>query len=106
VAAAVNTESQRQVIGMTVGPSEAATFWAAFLRSLVRRGLPGAQWVISDAHPGPKAAADNVLKATRQRCRVHFKHNAPAHANKIQRRMDSATIATVPQHQAAGAVER
>jgi putative transposase len=95
VAVAVNTEGQRQVIGMKVGPSEAETFWTEFLRSLMRRGLRGVKLVISDAHLGLKAAAAKVLKATWQRCRVHFMSNALAHANKTQRRMVSATIATV-----------
>jgi putative transposase len=95
VAVAVNTEGQRQVIGMKVGPSEAETFWTEFLRSLMRRGLRGVKLVISDAHLGLKAAAAKVLKASWQRCRVHFMRNALAHANKTQRRMVSATIATV-----------
>jgi putative transposase len=95
VAVAVNTEGQRQVIGMKVGPSEAETFWTEFLRSLMRRGLRGVKLVISDAHLGLKTAAAKVLKATWQRCRVHFMRNALAHANKTQRRMVSATIATV-----------
>ena len=95
VAVAVNTEGQRQVIGMKVGPSEAETFWTEFLRSLMRRGLRGVRLVISDAHLGLKAAAAKVLKATWQRCRVHFMRNALAYANKTQRRMVSATIATV-----------
>ena len=94
-AVAVNTEGQRQVIGMKVGPSEAETFWTEFLRSLMRRGLRGVKLVISDAHLGLKAAAAKVLKATWQRCRVHFMRNALAHANKTQRRMVSAAIATV-----------
>jgi len=72
VAVAVNTEGQRQVIGMKTGPSEAETFWTEFLRSLTRRGLRGVRLVISDAHEGLKAAAAKVLKATWQRCRVHY----------------------------------
>jgi putative transposase len=52
VAVAVNTEGQRQIIGMKVGPSEAETFWTEFLRSLMRRGLRGVKLVISDAHLG------------------------------------------------------
>jgi len=95
VAVAVNTDGQRQVIGMKTGPSEAETFWTEFLRSLTRRGLRGVRLVISDAHEGLKAAAAKVLKATWQRCRVHFMRNALAYANKTQRRMVSAAIATV-----------
>jgi putative transposase len=50
--------------------------------------------VISDAHEGLKAAVAKVPKATWQRCRVHFMRNALAHANRTQRRMVSAAIAT------------
>ena len=51
--------------------------------------------VISDSHEGIKAAVAKVLKATWQRCRVHFMRNALAHAGKTQRRMVSAAIGTV-----------
>jgi len=95
VAVAVNTNGQREVLGLQTGPSEAETFWTDFLRSLTRRGLRGVKLVISDAHEGLKAAAAKVLKATWQRCRVHFMRNALAHAGPTQRRVVSAAIATV-----------
>ena len=94
VAVGVNTDGQRQVLGMQVGASEAETFWTAFLRSLMRRGLRGVRLVISDSHEGLKAACAKVLKATWQRCRVHFMRNALAHAGKAHRRMVAAAIAT------------
>jgi putative transposase len=65
---------------MKVGPSEAETRWTAFLRSLKRRVLRGVKLVIADAHLGLKAATGKVLKATWQRCRVHFMRNSLAHA--------------------------
>ena len=73
---------RREVLGMAVGPSEAEPFWTTFLRSLTRRGLRGVKLVISDAHEGLKAAVAKVLKATWQRCRVHFLRNALAHARQ------------------------
>ena len=94
VAVAVNTGGRREVLGMTVGNSEAEHFWTEFLRSLARRGLRGAKLVISDAHEGPKAAANRVLGATAQRCKVHFQRNAMAHAGKTQRRIVAAWIGT------------
>ena len=107
VAVAVNTDGQRQVLGMKVGASEAEPFWTEFLRSLTRRGLRGVRLVISDSHEGIKAAAAKVLKATWQRCRVHFMRNALANAPKTQRRMVSAAIATVfAQETAANAHEQ
>jgi transposase-like protein len=61
VAVGVNTDGRREVLGMTVGHSEAEPFWVEFLRSLARRGLRGAKLVISDAHEGLKAAIVKVL---------------------------------------------
>jgi putative transposase len=95
VAVGVNTEGQREVLGLKVGASEAEPFWTEFLRSLNRRGLRGVKLVISDSHEAIKAAVSKVLKATWQRCRVHFMRNALAHASKTQRRMVSAAIGTV-----------
>src|SRR5258708_9818651 len=95
IAIAVNTDGVREVLGMSVGPSEAEPFWTNFLRSLSRRGLRGVKLVISDAHEGLKAAAAKVLKCTWQRCRVHFIRNALAHAGKGQRQVVLALINTV-----------
>ncbi len=94
VAVGVNTQGRREVLGMDIGSSEAETFWTAFLRRLVKRGLKGVKLVISDAHEGIKAAASRVLKATWQRCRVHFMRNALAHAGRSGKRVVSAFIAT------------
>ncbi len=90
----VNSDGRREILGMDIGPSEAETFWTAFLRKLARRGLRGVKLVISDAHEGIKAAVAKVLNATWQRCRVHFMRNALAHAGKSGRRVVSAFIAT------------
>ena len=90
VAVGVNTDGRREVLGMTVGHSEAEPFWAEFLRT----GLRGAKLVISDAHEGLKAAIVKVLGATWQRCRVHFMRNALAYAGKTQRRIVAAWIGT------------
>jgi len=94
IAVAVNTDGRREVLGMTVGNSEAEPFWTEFLRSLARRGLRGVKLVVSDAHEGLKTAITKVLGATWQRCRVHFMRNAMAHAGKTQRRIVSAWIGT------------
>jgi putative transposase len=95
IAVGVNGDGRREILGLAVGPSEAETFWTEFLRSLTRRGLRGVKLVISDAHLGLKAAIAKVLKATWQRCRVHFTRNVLAHATKGQRQMVSALIGTI-----------
>jgi transposase-like protein len=94
IAVGVNADGRREVLGMAVGSSEAEPFWLDFLRTLKRRGLAGVRLVISDAHEGLKAAVTKVLRATWQRCRVHFARNALAHAGKTQRRIVSAWIGT------------
>ena len=50
VATGVNSQGQREILGMDVGASEDGAFWMAFLRSLNARGLSGVELVISDAH--------------------------------------------------------
>ena len=94
VAVAVNDRGRREVLGMAIGASEAETFWTDFLRSLARRGLRGVQLVISDDHKGLKAAAQRVLQATWQRCRVHFQRNLLAHSGRQGRRVIAALLHT------------
>jgi transposase-like protein len=92
IAVAVDAEGRREIVGLHLGPSEAETFWATFLRSLVRRGLKGVKLVISDAHEGLKAAIRRVLGATWQRCRVHWMRSALAHVGKGQQAMVAAAL--------------
>jgi putative transposase len=94
VAVAVNGDGRREVLGLSIGVSEAETFWTEFLRSLARRGLRGVKLVISDAHEGLKAAVAKVLHASWQRCRVHFMRNVLAYAGKQGRRVVAAFIGT------------
>ena len=94
VAVGVNADGRREGLGIDIGPSEAETFWTAFLRKLARRGLRGVKLVVSDAHEGIKAAVSRIFTATWQRCRVHFMRNALAHAGRSGRRVVSAFIAT------------
>jgi putative transposase len=92
IAVAVSTEGKREIVGLGLGPSEAETFWSAFLKGLLRRGLRGVKLVISDAHEGLKHAIGKVLGATWQRCRVHWMRNALAHVPKGQHSMVAAAL--------------
>lgn len=104
IAVGVNDDGRREILGVTVGPSEAETFWTEFLRSLARRGLRGVKLVISGAHEGLKAAVAKVLHATWQRCRVHAMRNLLAHAGRQGRGVAAAFIATAfAQHTAEAA---
>ncbi|EYD72840.1 IS256 family transposase [Limimaricola hongkongensis] len=96
IAVAVNTDGRREIIGLSIGlsigPSEAETFWTDFLRSLKSRSLADVKLVISDAHTGLKAAIARVFEATWQRCRVHWMRNALAHVPKGQHTVVAAAI--------------
>lgn len=95
IAMGVNRDGRREILGLGLGPSEAAIFWLDFLRGLIKRGLKGVKLVISDAHDGLKRAIAQMLKASWQRCRVHFMRNALAHVPKAQHSMVAAAIRTV-----------
>ena len=85
IAVAANSDGKREIIGLSIGDSEAMVFWMEFLRSLVKRGLKGVKLVVSDAHEGLKAAIVKGLGgATWQRCRVHTTRNLLARVPKAQ----------------------
>jgi len=96
VAYGVRETGEREVIGLTVGPSEDAAFWKEFLRSLVSRGLTGVMLVISDAHLGLREAISEILTgASWQRCRVHFMRNALSRVPRGAQAMVAAAIRTI-----------
>jgi putative transposase len=105
LAIGVNSDGRREVLGLDIGASEAATFWIEFMRKLRRRGMKGVKLVVSDAHEGLKAAISQTLNATWQRCRVHFMRNVLAHAGKQGRRVVSAFIGTAFAQPDAGAAK-
>lgn len=83
IAIGVKETGEREVLGLDLGPGEDASFWLAFLRGLVARGLSGVRLVTSDAHEGLRQAIEAILGgATWQRCRVHFMRNLLAHVPK------------------------
>ena len=92
IAVAVNSEGKREIVGLHIGPSEAETHWATFLKSLVRRGLRGVKLVVTDAHEGLKAAIRRVFGASWQRCRVHWMRNALSYVPKGQQSMVAAAL--------------
>jgi transposase-like protein len=105
VAIGVTLDGERQILGVDVGTSEDRSFWTAFLRSLVKRGLAGVRLVISDAHEGLKHALGTVLSGTAwQRCRVHFMRNLLATVPQAMREPIAAIVRTIfaqPDHASA-----
>lgn len=76
VAAGVNEDGVREVIGIADGAKEDKASWLAFLRHLKERGLCGVKLAVSDACLGLVAALEEVFPDARwQRCAVHFYRN-------------------------------
>lgn len=77
IALGIDWEGRRQVLAVEYANRESQSSWREFLRQLKERGLSGVQFVVSDDHPGLKAAIREVLpEAWWQRCYVHFLRNA------------------------------
>ena len=76
---------------MSVSTSEAEVHWRTFFTSLVNRGMHGVTLIVSDDHPGMKAARKAVFPALPwQRCYFHLCQNAQAYARKIEERKEIA----------------
>ena len=77
VALGIDWEGRRQVLAVEYAQRESHKSWKEFLLGLKQRGLHGVRLVVSDDHPGLKAAVREVLtEAWWQRCYVHFLRNA------------------------------
>lgn len=103
IAIRVNPDGRREVPGLEICISEGGVDLdrvpAPADPPRPRAGL----LAVSEAHEGIKAAVSKALGATWQRCRVHFRRNAVAHAGKSGRRAVSAFIATAFAQEAAEA---
>jgi putative transposase len=96
VATGVAADGRREVLGFAVGNSQDGAFWTTFLRSLKARGLAEVALVIADAHLGLRQAVHAVLlRASVQRCQVHFLRNVLAQVNKSSAEMVAAAIRAI-----------
>lgn len=77
IALGIDWEGRRQVLAVEYANRESQSSWREFLLQLKDRGLNGVHLVVSDDHPGLKAAVREVLPGVWwQRCYVHFLRNA------------------------------
>jgi putative transposase len=80
IAAGVNLQGKRELLGVSVALSEQEVHWRTFLQSLVQRGLGGVRLIISDAHTGLQSARQAVFGSIPwQRCQFHLQRNAQAY---------------------------
>jgi len=76
LAAGVNADGHREILGLQVTSAEDGAGWLGFFRDLTVRGLAGVQLVTSDAHRGLVEAIGATLPgASWQRCRTHYAAN-------------------------------
>ncbi len=91
IAVGLTSEGKRVILGVSVSLSEAEVHWRQFLQSLLQRGLRGVQLIISDAHPGLKAARKAVFGGLPwQRCQFHLQQNAQAYISRQEQRAEVA----------------
>lgn len=80
IAIGINAEGQRNILAVELANRESTTSWSNFLDRLIKRGLRGVEFVVSDDHEGLKSAITQKLtNAIWQRCYVHFLRNAMEH---------------------------
>jgi transposase-like protein len=87
VAIGITADGKRRVLGVSVAFSEAEIHWRDFLDSLIKRGLCGVKFIVSDDHAGLKAARRATLPSVPwQRCQFHLQQNAQAYVARIEQR--------------------
>jgi putative transposase len=80
IANGIDFQGYRHILGVSVSLGEHEIHWRTFLQSLVKRGLQGVQLIVSDDHPGLKAARIAVFGGILwQRCQFHLQQNASQH---------------------------
>lgn len=73
----VGADGYREHLGVWLGASESAASWRTVFEDLVKRGLTGVQYVVSDEHAGLVQAVQRFFPTVaHQRCQVHFQRNA------------------------------
>ncbi len=61
IAAGVNADGHREILGVDIASSEADVGWLTFLRGLTARGLTGVRLVVSNRHAGLRDALASTL---------------------------------------------
>jgi putative transposase len=82
-ACGIDSKGYRQVLGTSVSLSEAEVHWRNFLESLLKRGMHGVKYIVSDSHTGLTGALRSVLPGVLwQRCQFHLQQNAQPYITK------------------------
>ena len=91
MAAGLNLDGKREVLGVSTSLSEAEIHWRTFLESLTQRGVAGVELITSDDHAGLGKARIAVFGGVPwQRCQFHLQQNAQAY---VPRRVLKSEVA-------------
>lgn len=89
----INEDGYREHLGVWLGGSESRETWSRVFQGLVRRGLSGVEYVVSDEHAGLCESIKRYFpQAEHQRCQVHYLRNAYSYTSspELQREIKSA----------------
>jgi len=91
IAVGITPQGHRSLLGVSVSLSEAEVHWREFLGSLQARGLHGVKLIVSDDHPGLKAALQaRFASVPWQRCQFHLQQNAGHYVPRLEMRGELA----------------
>ena len=92
IAVGIEADTGRRMLpGVSVGLAEAAEHRAAFIQSLMMRGMNRPNCITSDDHKGiRRALAETLTGVPWQRCQFHFQQNAQAHVTSVRYRSIAA----------------
>ena len=89
----IDPDGRRSILGASSSLSEAEVHWREFFKQLQARGMHGMRLMISDDHPGIRAARRAVFPSLKwQRCQFHLSQNAQSYAPKKSMRMEIGEV--------------
>jgi putative transposase len=80
----IRADGYREHLGCWLGASESGESWTMVLEDLVRRGLIGVVYAVSDEHQGLVGALRRFFpEAAHQRCQVHYLRNVLSKVSSV-----------------------
>ena len=92
IGVSIYQEGKRRILGVSVEVKDAEIHWRVFLDHLVHQGISGVEYIVSDNHPGLKAARRAVFTGSIwQRCQHNLIQDAMKQAPKEEIRKGLVT---------------
>ena len=82
----VREDGHREHLGVWLGGTESSETWGRVFQELLKRGLRGVRYIVSDEHKGLREALTHAFPgAAHQRCQVHYLRNLLAYCSSPER---------------------